>query len=205
MLTVQCNLYNTTCHPGLQRLDSFGGQFRDWGQFVRLELFFSLVILPAIRAWQMLGEIILVLGLSSDNRLKRPFVSPATQYLGRISYGIYICHGPLLNIAQNPLFLFVWKFFAPEDESNTLPWAVFLIVPPVLFLCLLLLTEAFQWLVDKPSTVNPVSKVARKALHADRGKGKSRKPLRSLSLRDPYVSSLDPYSRIKNCAYSKSV
>lgn len=52
--------------------------------------------------------------------------------------------------------------------------------------------------------VNPVSKVARKALHADRGKGRSRKILTSLSLRDPYVSSLDPYSRIKNCAYSKS-
>ncbi|KAJ5509651.1 acyltransferase [Penicillium freii] len=134
MLTVQCNLYDTTGHPGLQGHET---------------------ILPAIRAWQMLGEIILILGLSSDNRLKRPFVSPATQYLRRISYGIYICYGLLLNIAHNPIFLLVWKFVAPEDESNTVLWAGFLIALPVLFLGLLLLTTAFYWLVYKPSNRQP--------------------------------------------------
>ncbi|KAJ9481727.1 hypothetical protein VN97_g11740 [Penicillium thymicola] len=38
MLAVQCNLYDTAGHPGLQRFDSFGGQFHYWSQFVRLEL-----------------------------------------------------------------------------------------------------------------------------------------------------------------------
>ncbi|KAJ5976886.1 hypothetical protein N7501_000228 [Penicillium viridicatum] len=276
MLAVQCNLYDTAGHPSLQRFDSFGAQFHDWSQFVRLELLslwswndsssyrydpnlwtitpefqcsmllllshlllarkssgtrlvfwllfaayamqngifevalfrvgafiaelrarhhlttghnglyrYSCILavaggayfasypdregtrtptfswLPSLaswqpfedcRAWQMLGAIILVLGLSGDSRLQRPFVSPVAQYLGRISYGIYLCHGPLLNIAQQPLFLLVWKFFAPEDESNTVFWVTFLIVLPVLFLCLLLLATAFWWLVDKPSS-----------------------------------------------------
>ncbi|KAJ5371228.1 uncharacterized protein N7496_007320 [Penicillium cataractarum] len=278
MLAIQCNLYDTTGHPSLHRFDSFGGQLRDWIQFVRLELlslwswddstsyrydpnlwtitsefqcsmllllshlllarkssaarlvfwllfaayamqngifeaalfhigafiaeiralphftrnghdgllyryFWTMAVtcgayfasypdregartpafswLPSLtswqpfedcRAWQMLGAIILVFGLSFDNRLQRPFVSPVAQYLGRISYGIYLCHGPLLNIAQRPLLLFVWDFFTPENDSNTVFWAAFLIVLPVLFFCLLFLATAFWWLVDKPST-----------------------------------------------------
>ncbi|KAJ5400976.1 hypothetical protein N7465_011465 [Penicillium sp. CMV-2018d] len=85
MPTVQSNFCDTTSHPGLQRFDSLlegssaiGVNLCGWSFFI----FSHGTILPAIRAWQMLGEIILVLGLSSDNRLKRPFVSPATQYLG---------------------------------------------------------------------------------------------------------------------------
>ncbi|KAJ5096865.1 hypothetical protein N7456_007586 [Penicillium angulare] len=277
MLAIQCNFYDTTGHPSLQRFDSFGGQFYDWGRFVRLELlsiwswdnstsyrydpnlwtitsefqcsmllllshlilaqkspgiklafwilfavyaiqngifeaalfhigafiaelrarypltrkshnglyrYYCIVAvtggaylasypdrqgtrtptfswLPSLtswppfedcRAWQMLGAIMLFLGLSGDSWLQRPLLSPVAQYLGRISYGIYLCHGPLLNIVQRPLLLFVWDFFTPGGDSNAVFWAGFLIVLPAMFLCLLFLATAFWWLVDKPST-----------------------------------------------------
>ncbi|KAF2089582.1 hypothetical protein K490DRAFT_72314 [Saccharata proteae CBS 121410] len=50
------------------------------------------------RFLQGLGAITLVLSLTNSSVLQRPFLSPLAQYLGKISYSLYIVHGPLNHI-----------------------------------------------------------------------------------------------------------
>ena len=48
------------------------------------------------RFWVSVGGVFLVLSISNSTKLQRPFVTRVAQYLGDISYALYIVHGPFL-------------------------------------------------------------------------------------------------------------
>jgi hypothetical protein len=48
------------------------------------------------RFWLALGAIILIYSLSNSRALQKPFTTPFAQYLGDISYSLYIVHGLVL-------------------------------------------------------------------------------------------------------------
>lgn len=43
------------------------------------------------------GGVLFLIALSSNKTMQRPFLTPTAQYLGNISYSLYIVHGPLLH------------------------------------------------------------------------------------------------------------
>lgn len=48
------------------------------------------------RFWIAIGAFILVGAMNFSTMLQRPFTTPLAQYLGRISFALYIVHGPIL-------------------------------------------------------------------------------------------------------------
>ncbi|KAF4632894.1 hypothetical protein G7Y89_g5231 [Cudoniella acicularis] len=51
------------------------------------------------RFWTTIGGVILVFTISRSSVLQSPFTTPLAQYLGDISYALYIVHGPILFTA----------------------------------------------------------------------------------------------------------
>lgn len=49
------------------------------------------------RYWQCVGSILFVLSVGHVPAWQRVFMTPAIQYLGRISYAIYLMHGPVIH------------------------------------------------------------------------------------------------------------
>ncbi|OBT91422.1 hypothetical protein VE01_10534 [Pseudogymnoascus verrucosus] len=48
------------------------------------------------RFWMAIGAFLLVGAINFSTLLQRPFTTPLAQYLGRISFALYIVHGPVL-------------------------------------------------------------------------------------------------------------
>ncbi|PLB50804.1 hypothetical protein P170DRAFT_492900 [Aspergillus steynii IBT 23096] len=66
-----------------------------------------------------LGAIFLV-GVLVHTKIELPFrlrllTTPFVQYLGRISYSIYILHGPLLHLVGYPLFPALWEITGKDE------------------------------------------------------------------------------------------
>ncbi|KAF9879906.1 hard surface induced protein [Colletotrichum karsti] len=79
----------------------------------------------ADKFWIPLGAVILVFAVDRTPILQRLFTNRFTQYLGRISYAIYLVHGSLLWLYGWPLI----AFFMPLTGSGTnaqYGWGVFL-------------------------------------------------------------------------------
>ena len=49
------------------------------------------------RFWQCLGGGVLFATISTSPVLRKPLESSSVQYLGRISYGLYLMHGPVIH------------------------------------------------------------------------------------------------------------
>ena len=49
------------------------------------------------RFWQVISGAMLFATISQSTTLKRPLISAPVQYLGRISYGLYLMHGPVIH------------------------------------------------------------------------------------------------------------
>jgi peptidoglycan/LPS O-acetylase OafA/YrhL len=107
------------CKPGLKALSLFKGPLNLFLLFVALFLLsyagespnpgiyhnFLIPLTPAIwesiwlgreHFWLALGALLLVFVLSNSATLQKPFISRFAQYLGDISYSLYIVHGMVL-------------------------------------------------------------------------------------------------------------
>lgn len=63
------------------------------------------------------GAIMLVWATSSSLALQQLFLTGIAQYLGRISYALYIVHGPLLHIVGYAITPAIWKYLCSDGNS----------------------------------------------------------------------------------------
>lgn len=65
--------------------------------------------------WQRIGAVVFVFALSGSASLRHPFQTPLATYLGRISFPLYIVHGPLNHTLG---FWLVETFFKVTGSSS---------------------------------------------------------------------------------------
>ncbi|KAF2084789.1 hypothetical protein K490DRAFT_398, partial [Saccharata proteae CBS 121410] len=61
------------------------------------------------RWWQSVGAIISLYAINNTPALRRPFVTPLAQYLGKISYAFYLVHGPILHSLGYIVMRRIWE------------------------------------------------------------------------------------------------
>jgi peptidoglycan/LPS O-acetylase OafA/YrhL len=112
--------------------------------------------------WQSLGAGVFVFSTDSVAVLQTPFTTDFTFYLGRISYALYLVHGPMLHTGG-----YSWIVKLQSILSGSMPlsaefgWAIgFLSLLPIT----IWISDRFWWFVDLPSC--NLSRSAQKALTA---------------------------------------
>jgi peptidoglycan/LPS O-acetylase OafA/YrhL len=65
--------------------------------------------------WQRIGAAVLVYALSGSALLRRPFETPLASYLGKISFPLYIVHGPLNHMLGLWLVEMFWVITGSES------------------------------------------------------------------------------------------
>ncbi|KAK1751043.1 acyltransferase 3 [Echria macrotheca] len=63
---------------------------------------------PNYRYWHAVSAFLILFSLSHSPTLQRPFTSPLAQYLGRISFSMYLVHEPLLHVFGFYTVPFFW-------------------------------------------------------------------------------------------------
>ncbi|TID26695.1 hypothetical protein E6O75_ATG01188 [Venturia nashicola] len=67
------------------------------------------------RFLQSLGAILVTWSVANCSALQQPFESPFAQYLGKISYALYIVHGPLIHIVGYSVTPNMWIWVTGMD------------------------------------------------------------------------------------------
>jgi peptidoglycan/LPS O-acetylase OafA/YrhL len=70
------------------------------------------------RYYQVLGSILFVLSVNFSPVLQRPFNTPLVQYLGKISYAIYLVHGPVLHTFGYTIEKIAWGLTGTSTNSQ---------------------------------------------------------------------------------------
>ena len=84
--------------------------------------------------WYALGAVQIVMAVHQIPTLQKVFTSSVGQYLGDISFSLYLMHGPLQGVLEWRVIPGVWRFFVdPEAESYgmasyTMAWACGLLI-----------------------------------------------------------------------------
>lgn len=100
------------------------------------------------RFWQGLGSILFVLATNFCPALQRPFNTAFAQYFGRISYAIYLMHGPVLHTVGYMIMRWSWSITGSTTEGQyVLGFAVstLFVVPVVVWAA-----DLFCRFVDEP-------------------------------------------------------
>lgn len=67
-----------------------------------------------------IGSALLVISVSSTPLLQKVFNHPVPQYLGKISYALYICHGPVIHMVGMYLTPTIWSIVGYETMAGWL-------------------------------------------------------------------------------------
>jgi peptidoglycan/LPS O-acetylase OafA/YrhL len=70
------------------------------------------------RFWQAIGSVTLVLSVSRLPLLQKPFNSPLIQYLGKISYALYLMHGPVTHVVGYLVQELAWNITGYHYRSS---------------------------------------------------------------------------------------
>jgi len=70
------------------------------------------------RYWQCAGSIVFVWAVGNATFLQNPFNHPAVQYLGRISYALYLVHGPVIHVVGYRVERWAWSITGYETEQQ---------------------------------------------------------------------------------------
>ncbi|KAF2432121.1 acyltransferase [Tothia fuscella] len=70
------------------------------------------------RYYQCLGSILLVLATNHSKFLQKPFNHPIIQYLGKISYALYLVHGPVLHVIGYRIEPWAWGVTGSESRGE---------------------------------------------------------------------------------------
>jgi peptidoglycan/LPS O-acetylase OafA/YrhL len=70
------------------------------------------------RFWQGIGSIMFVLATNFSPTLQRPFNTAFVQYFGKISYAIYLMHGPVLHTAGYSIMRWAWSVTGSTTEGQ---------------------------------------------------------------------------------------
>lgn len=67
------------------------------------------------RYYQCLGSILFILATTHSPLLQKPFNHPMAQYFGKISYAIYVMHGPVLHVVGYRIEPWAWSITGAEE------------------------------------------------------------------------------------------
>jgi peptidoglycan/LPS O-acetylase OafA/YrhL len=70
------------------------------------------------RFWQTIGSVTFVLSVSRLPLLQKPFNSPLIQYLGKISYALYLMHGPVTHVVGYLVQDVAWNITGYRSRSS---------------------------------------------------------------------------------------
>ncbi|KAL4804279.1 acyltransferase family-domain-containing protein [Aspergillus unguis] len=65
---------------------------------------------------QTLGAVMIVYSINHSKDIQKLFVNPVSQYLGKISFGFYIVHGPILHSLGYSLMPNIWHITGKETN-----------------------------------------------------------------------------------------
>ncbi|KAF3480891.1 uncharacterized protein GIQ15_06238 [Arthroderma uncinatum] len=68
------------------------------------------------RFLQSIGAIILVFCISRCHTLQRPFLNHLAQYLGHISFSLYVVHGPILHSLGYSIMSCIWQWMGRKSD-----------------------------------------------------------------------------------------
>ncbi|KEF55811.1 uncharacterized protein A1O9_08562 [Exophiala aquamarina CBS 119918] len=104
--------------------------------------------LDRVKCWQTIGCMMVVHSVNHSSFIQKLFAGPLIQYLGEISYSVYIVHGPILHSVGVLAISYCWKHAG--RSSLTQKYVSFALaaftVTPVLFYA----AHCFKKLVDVP-------------------------------------------------------
>ncbi|KIW08862.1 uncharacterized protein PV09_00786 [Verruconis gallopava] len=94
------------------------------------------------RFLQSLGAICTVWAITNCSALQSPFVTSFAQYLGSISYSLYIVHGPLIHIVGYSITPNIWIHFTGKEGLN---WIAGLILGSGILAAFVVITADIFW------------------------------------------------------------
>lgn len=71
-------------------------------------------ITPRFKTWHAIAAILIVWALRNSSTLQAPFTSPVLLYLGKISFSLYLVHGPVLHMFGYAIVPFMWTLTGME-------------------------------------------------------------------------------------------
>jgi len=99
--------------------------------------------------WQSIGAVILVASVDNAEFLQSIFTTSFAQYLGKISFAIYIIHVPALFGIRDPILKFFW---ALTGQNTTTSYAIgFALASVILAPLLFWFSDIFWRCIDEPS------------------------------------------------------
>lgn len=102
--------------------------------------------------WYALGAVQIVMAAHQIQTLQNLFVTPIAQYLGDISFSLYLMHGPMQGILEHRFLPFVWALVDGTEKAGmwqtTAAWFIgFLILAPFT----VWISDIFWRCIDIPS------------------------------------------------------
>ena len=95
------------------------------------------------------GSVLLLLAIMNLERVQSIFTAKLPQYLGRISFALYIVHGPVMYMWRIPVEEFAWTWIGRETGVQYATAVLFVAI--VLFPPIFCLADMFWRLVDAKS------------------------------------------------------
>jgi peptidoglycan/LPS O-acetylase OafA/YrhL len=71
------------------------------------------------KCWKTVGSVLVVYAISQSPRLQRPLNSAPMQYLGRISFSLYLVHQSIYHLVRDPVRNFLWYIATREAYPGT--------------------------------------------------------------------------------------
>ncbi|KAI9691765.1 MAG: hypothetical protein M1822_007837 [Bathelium mastoideum] len=101
------------------------------------------------RYWQSLGSILFIWAVNNAPFLQQPFNTGPMQYLGKLSYALYLMHGPVIHIIGYTIEPWAWSITGSDTE---LQYKLgFLLATALIIPCLIWVADLFWRAFDIPS------------------------------------------------------
>ena len=100
--------------------------------------------------WQSIGSVIIVWSVNNLNDIQPFFTNYFAQYLGKISFAVYIVHGPILHSIGLVAMTASWRYIG--RETTTQNCLGFLVAAAVVLPTVFWAADIFWRLVDVPCT-----------------------------------------------------
>lgn len=71
------------------------------------------------KIWKTTGSLLVVYGISKSPSLQRPLDSRPVQYLGKISFSLYLVHQSVYHLVRDPILGFLWYVATRETYPGT--------------------------------------------------------------------------------------
>jgi peptidoglycan/LPS O-acetylase OafA/YrhL len=101
------------------------------------------------RYWQTIGSILFVLTATRLSLLQRPFNTRIVQYFGKISYALYLVHGPVMHTIGYTIQLLAWQITGAETRKQYM--SGFLLGALINIPTVIWAADLFWRMIDAPS------------------------------------------------------